>query len=251
MAAGFEVIFGSDSEKEGKAQIDESYVNFHLRKSGIITPSEWTLRTEVGGKTKEVVIDISMYVEPIIVLNPLGNYTTASAVSYETRAGKKCIILNIWNNYTPNANVEYYIFDNYTPPIDNYGLEVKDATDKVVYHSSWYRMRVVGQYIMPLPSKIGDTFDVTIPATIRSLKLGLMMPTSRVSMLKGVSSDDFASLLRDCVYFKNSSTLGVYQVTVNESYGWWYPTTGFWNKSPILILYIDLTNYPTNYTAPE
>lgn len=254
MASGLQIFFGNDSTQAGLLQIDENYINFHLRKSGVIKPIDWKLvknfsYDEGGGKLKEFAINVKNFNEPTIVLKPLGDYTTASAVSQRINitTGEPEVVLNIWHNYEPNADVEYYIFDNYTPPIDSLGIELRNAANQTVYHSSWYRMRVVGSHILPKQKQINEIVDLDIPLSIRNKKLGLMLPPGRVAMQKGLY--DYATLLKDCVYFKSSSQISVYKVAINAGSGWWNPMTGFWNWSPLLILYVDVSDYPTNYNA--
>lgn len=256
MPVGLQVIFGDESEKEGQVQIEDTYINFHLRKSGIIKPVDWVLligNTAEGGRIKSFVINIDGFNEPILVLRPLGDYTTASAVTYqEIRTGEnQKITLYIWHNYEASANVEYYIFDNYTPPIEGLGLEIRNDLGETVYHSSWYRLKVVGSTVVPNPIKIGDSLDLPVPAPVQAIdKVALMMPSAKSSMLYYPwSSDSFATVLRECTYFKSKSVVSVYYVPIDSSNGWWDPRSAFWNRAPTVLLYVDVTGYPTNYTV--
>lgn len=257
MAQGLQVFFGDESEKAGKLQIDESYVNFHLRKSGVIKPDDWIkfkdpIVAGSGGQIKYFDIDASSFVEPIIVVNPLGDYTTASTVLQPqdlSHNGDKYFRLCIWHNYTANDNVEYYIFDNWKPPTENLGLELLNSDGETVYHSSWYRMKVVGSYVSTVNPKIGDAYDVSIPESARGFKkLAMMTVNPRIAMLDLINDPDaYAELFRDAVYFKNSTTIAVYMIPFIASYGWWAPQTEFWNTAPLMILFIDVSDYPTNY----
>lgn len=255
MAEGLQVFFGDESEKVGKAQIDESYANFHLRKSGVIKPNEWALamNREAYGfryKTRYVDIDIASFVEPIIVVRPLGNQTTAVAVSHvQKEDGSKYFSLYTWETTAPNNNVEYYIFDNWTPPTENFGLELRDSNGKTVYHSSWYRMRVVGSYVSTVNPEVGGSYDVSIPESARGLKkLAMMTANPRIAMLENRKfGENYAQILRDAVYFKNSTTATVCMIPFNADSGWWSPKTEFWNSAPLMILFIDVSDYPTNY----
>lgn len=255
MTAGLQVFFGDESEKAGKLQIDESYVNFHLRKSGVIKPNDWTYSYNPGsygsgGRVKHFNINVTSFVEPIIVVNPLGDYTTATTVHQVQDAnGNKYFSLYIWHNYEPNNNVEYYIFDNWKPPTENLGLELLNINGETVYHSSWYRMKVVGSYVSTVNPKIGDTYDVSIPASARGFKkLAMMTVNPRVAMLDLINDPDtYAELFRDAVYFRDSVTAAVYMIPFDASAGWWAPQTEFWNRTPLIILFVDVSNYPTNY----
>lgn len=255
MTAGLQVFFGDESEKAGKIQIDESYVNFHLRKSGIIRPNNWSLFREIAtsgsaGKVKYFNINVTGFVEPIIVVNPLGDYTTATTVTHRQDAnGDKYFVLYIWHNYEANNNVEYYIFDNWKPPTENFGLELFGNDGTTVYHSSWYRMKVVGSYVSTVSPKIGDSYNVSIPTSARGFKkLAMMTINPRIAMLDLIKDpNSYAEVFRDAVYFKDSTTAAVYMIPFIASNGWWNPSTEFWNTSPLIILFIDVSNYPTNY----
>lgn len=256
MAEGLQVFFGDESEKAGKAQIDESYANFHLRKSGVIKPNEWalTMNTAAYGfssKIRHVVIDIDSFVEPIIVVRPLGNQTTAVAVTQvqHTDNGTKNFMLFTYETTAPNNNVEYFIFDNWTPPTENFGLELRNSNGETVYHSSWYRMRVVGSYVSTVNPEVGGSYDVSIPASARGLKkLAMMVANPRIAMLENRKyNENYAQILRDAVYFKNSTTATVCMIPFNADRGWWSPKTEFWNSAPLMILFIDVSDYPTNY----
>lgn len=255
MPVGMQVIFGDESEKSGQVQIDDTYSNFHLRKSGVIKPSDWVLfvgNAAEGGRLKTFHININNFNEPIIVLRPLGDYTTASAVTYsKDSAGENQVGLYIWHNYEASADVEYYIFDNYAPPVQSLGLEIRNDLGDTVYHSSWYRLKVVGSTIMPNPILIGDSLDLPVPAPVQVVdKVALMMPSAKTSMLYYTWDSSYATVLRECTYFKSKSQVSVYYVPIDASNGWWDPSSGFWNKAPTVLLYVDVTGYPTNYTAP-
>ncbi|WP_157958194.1 hypothetical protein [Salinicola sp. CR57] len=122
-------------------QIDDESIVYSLRRAGKLTCSQNTfgLNDYVG------MLDITGYSNPIAAIQS----STACAAEIVRPKGEFLPYGSNGRTYlkltcnSVNAQIQYYIFDQWVAPRGNSGVEVYDSSGNVVFHSDWYLMDVV------------------------------------------------------------------------------------------------------------
>lgn len=147
MAAGFQV-FAADGQT---LQVDGEYINFSLRKSGTIS-SSMIKANGLGGY--HCCIDITGFNNPTVayIASGSGNRCSMEVIRPEGTylggyVGGRSYVRFTFDD--SSASVTYYIFDQWTAPRGNSGVEVFNDSGQVVFHSDWYTMQVRGVINVP------------------------------------------------------------------------------------------------------
>ncbi|MCQ9618410.1 hypothetical protein L1889_18390 [Paenalcaligenes niemegkensis] len=197
MAVGFQVMFPGG----GQAQIDDTYRNYHLRKSGTFYNGDFVNDpNQAYSPSRRARINLAGMNSPVVVLRPLGsNGQTMCGIEY----GQGWADVLCWYNAVQTAGVEYYVYDDYSPPPVNYGLEIYNAQGRRVYHSNWRRMRVLGMRVIPAsgtPSLTRLTdYSISDIAALSS-KSGFLMPYTRIGTQAVAEGGSHIGLLAACTF---------------------------------------------------
>lgn len=126
MPAGFEVI--NDS---GSYQVDQNYSNLIMRAKGTATTSGY------DGRCSRASVVVNNGVCPLIAVQGSG-YVGLDRV---TRSGSQYTFIL----YTAGGNgtsINYFVFDDYAHSSDRFGIEIFNAAEETVFHSSDKQLRV-------------------------------------------------------------------------------------------------------------
>lgn len=161
MTAGFQVY----SPNNGVLQVDGEYINCSLRKSGYITDA-MVNKDYIDGY--QYFLDITDFNRPLIAVKNQGANNkvcvevirpSSETSSFGYVAGRTYVRFAF-----PSAagNAEYYIFDQWSAPKGNKGIEVYSSSGDLVFHSDWYTLRIVGMLSVPalIPSKNGSASTI-------------------------------------------------------------------------------------------
>ncbi|MDR0626083.1 MAG: hypothetical protein LBG11_02290 [Bifidobacteriaceae bacterium] len=127
--------------------INDTWRNYTLRKSGVLTNSDFKKETYVNNPTKHFELtDWKNYSRPIIALRS-NDAESRCAFSYVGFLGR-WPSLYAWHNLNVNR-VEYFIFDDWQPPTTSkYGLRVRNGAGQVVFSSDWYPLKAIDMISM-------------------------------------------------------------------------------------------------------
>ena len=232
----FEVV----NPNTGKISINDTYRNFHLRRSGKLNASDFIYGPTGSNFTQRCWAEISTVgcKSPMLVLRgPLDTIVTPHHSLYQNK-----FYLHTWWNYTKAGGVEWYLFDDWTPPNRaDFGLELRDAANNVTYNSGWHRLKVLQMLNAP---NFGPGISAyrDIPATDYGRRMGVCMLNPRVSSVQ--TSGEIMSVIQEAICFLNDSVLRVGQTVAIDGDGWWNLATGFWNTTPLFLLTVDIENLP-------
>jgi hypothetical protein len=152
MPAGFQVF----THDGNVLQIDDESIVYSLRRSGKVICSQniFGLDDYVG------MLDITGYNNPIAAIQS----STACAAEIVRPKGEFLPYGSSGRTYlkltcnSANAQIQYYVFDQWTAPRGNSGVEVFDSSGNVIFHSDWHLMDVVDFLNVPAgqPSRTGE-----------------------------------------------------------------------------------------------
>lgn len=139
MPAGFQVF----THAGNVLQIDSDSIVYSLRKSGQVNCDISAVQIDSEGVG---LVDITGYSNPLVavqshiatsveLVKPTGGYLPYYGSSGRTYAK--------FTTGVQNSLIQYYIFDQWTAPGGNVGIEVFDAAGNTAFHSDWHLMDVV------------------------------------------------------------------------------------------------------------
>lgn len=256
-------MFRIYSEVKGQpvVTIDGSYRNFHLRKSGVLYEKDFETYAPAASKVAKVKAEDMN--SPIIVVHPRGYDYNNKVCTIPYYGG---FLFYVWHNFTVSDGIEYYIFDDWKPPLrSNAGLKMWNDAGEMVYHSDWIRLKLLGFHTLDANiSPDGDSdLKIDISRYYRYAdKLGVMIPYSRKGTISGFSGGghwagggghdtSFVYEISECFYFRDKNTLQYAVMSLGGSDGWWEPGIGWMTPmEDSYIFMVDLDGVPTDY-EPE
>ncbi|SIN66651.1 hypothetical protein [Vreelandella aquamarina] len=144
MPAGFQVFTNNGDV----LQIDNEAVVYSLRKSGQVSCSinafnwiDYVGLLDITGINHPMVAVQSSTPCAVEIIKPTGqNFPQYGS------AGRTYVK---FTTNTANAQIQYFLFDQWNAPGGNSGLEIFNAQGNRVFHSDWYLMEVVGFLNVP------------------------------------------------------------------------------------------------------
>ena len=241
--------------------ISNEYQNFHLRKSGILYDKDFPKVND----NKMCEISTNCMNCPVIVLKPRGYiynnkvaalpFTEGDTPSTQTRG----FALYVWHNFTIEEGIEYYIFDVWEPPERGPGLKLWNNEGRLIYHSAWYRLKLVSFHELTYeqsPNAQKD-YKVDISAYRKySNNLGVFIPYARRAMLTALGHGKYvegafgtvgAWELIEGFFFSDANTLQHGLVSVGLGIGWWDPINAWMTPGSTYIFMVDLDGIPLGY----
>ncbi|MDR2092268.1 MAG: hypothetical protein LBP58_02975 [Azoarcus sp.] len=242
----------------GGVIINETWRNYSLRKSGVLTESDFKL-TNFYGVTpyKSAEFVMKDFNRPLIVIRSADAPSRAAfepymQLSYGVRTPYG--IIYTWHNLTVNR-VEYFVFDDWQPPMTSkYVFRVNNAAGQPVFHSDWYPLKIVDLVTLANNQPQFNDSSVLTGPWDTSKKLGWSNQTFRKFVYNRL---EMSNVYIDCHYFDTSNVLHSSWMFMCDEYsqvedpfpGTGVPplTAGRWpNYANFLIC--DVSNYPTNYS---
>ncbi|MDU3947694.1 MAG: hypothetical protein E7H17_00940 [Haemophilus parainfluenzae] len=248
--------------------IDDTYKNYHLRKSGVLYDKDF----ETNGMTKDCYIPCVGFNSPIIVIHPRGhdynskvtyvpvsrNMTNKDYINSEYR-NTFGFQIYVWWNLHVNEGIEYYIFDDWQPETAKYGLTLWNEKGEIIYHSDWYRLKLLGVHQLGRagPSISNDLkIDISKFSNL-SNKVGILMPFVRRCMMGGLPGQYLPPAgghntfnnyeLGEGFFFKDKNTIQYSWVCLSGIDGWWFSWDQIITPPSSFILTVDLDGMPLNY----
>lgn len=242
--------------------ISNEYQNFHLRKSGLLTEKDFTTVND----TKWCDISTKGMNCPVLVLKPRG-YDYNNKVASIPVVEKKDIPalqfrgyrLYAWWNLTIQDGIEYYIFDVWQPPERGPGLKLWNNDGMLVYHSAWYRLKLVSFHELTYAESpnLQQDYKVDISAYRKySNNLGIFIPYVRRALVEahghgqnfpGGFSTEGAWELIEGFFFKDENTVQQTLIDTGTSTGWWRVIDTWMTPGSTYIFMVDLDGIPLGY----
>lgn len=241
--------------------ISNEYQNFHLRKSGLLHDKDFLK----SGDSKSTFIDTKGMNYPVIVLKPRGydynSKVTALPITEKSvhEGTNRGFNIYIWHNFTLKDPIEYYIFDIWQPPERGAGLKLWNDKGELVYHSAWYRLKLVSFHELSYDQSpdLKKDYKVDISAYRKySNNLGVFIPYVRRAMLHlynsyvyvpGGFTTDYAAELAEGFFFRDENTVQHALVNLGSDNGWWKSMSGWTTPGSTYIFMVDLDGIPLGY----
>lgn len=245
-------------------QISTDYIPACLRKSGKLTSSTiwyYSAWVGIGGSTTPTSgssswsdpIDVSDYTSPMVFFK---STVLTSRVSIFISYDKKLYFLKWWN-FSITGDIEYYIFDTWTPSErSSSGLQVYNPTTKqIVFDSGWYLMNIVQLHQIPVNAPAlewGSNYAYEIELGI-STNIAVGLSSYREIWIdsgsggSGGVNDTVGWFLRDCAWIEGTKAKISYVISIvdNTSYD---SRSSRWHNKDVTYLYaIDTTRLPNPY----
>lgn len=176
MPAGFQVF----THNGNVLQIDQDSIVYSLRKAGKLTCS----RNIFGTNDYVGLLDITAMNSPMAavsssvactveIVRPTGDFLPYGS------SGRTYLKLTC---NQANAQIQYYLFDQWNAPGGNTGIEVFDGRGNTVFHSDWYLLDVSG--FLHVPANTPSRTEAYNAGSIGSNK-ALAITLNRVITLSG------------------------------------------------------------------
>lgn len=242
--------------------ISNEYQNFHLRKSGLLYDKDF----EKSGDTKWCKISTKGMNCPVLVLKPRGyDYNSkVTAIPVVERKGApgrqfRGYELYVWHNFTINDGIEYYIFDVWQPPERGPGLKLWNDEGQLIYHSAWYRLKLVSFHELNYDQapNLKKDYKIDISAYKKySNNLGVFIPYVRRALVQaagharyvpGAFNTEGAWELLEGFFFRDENTVQHALISTGTSTGWWYVVDTWMTPGSTYIFMVDLDGIPLGY----
>lgn len=237
MTAGFQVF-----TRDGSVlQIDTESIVYCLRKSGQVKCSQNVFENSANFKDFVGMVDITGFNAPIVAVKS----SIACAVEIVKPTGQFLPYGRSGRTYlkvtcgTPNASIQYYVFDQWNAPGGNAGLELFDASGNRTFHSDWYLMDVVG-FLDASTSKL--PFNRDTEAYLGSVSGNVALHKTITNLWTRARSGYAPETYKDGIRVSNGGARlsWVYAGAYGGSAGWNY-------RVDAEVMVIDVSKLPSNY----
>lgn len=242
--------------------ISEQYQNFYLRKSGLLTEKDFNTYSDV----KWCEISTKGMNCPVLVLKPRGyDYNNkVAAIPHTESEGVSGLqfrgyTLYAWWNFTVQDGIEYYIFDVWEPPERGPGLKLWNNEGRLMYHSSWYRLKLISFHSLNYDQSpdLQKDYKVDISAYRKySKNLGIFIPYIRRGQTQlgghsygapGAFYTAGAAEIVEGFFFRDENTIQQTLISMGTSTGWWSPQDIWLTPGTTYIFVVDLDGIPLGY----
>lgn len=232
----------------GSTTLSTTQRPLNLRYRRLYAASLWSnnvlFRTMPG-----IVLAKSSFVRPVFAFRPVGTGNqNLILMRVRSNATQWIIEFTAWNRPVRPDAVELYVFDDYLPARDNYGIELLDEAGNVMFNSAWPIMRILKVATLPpsIPAFLSGTTNFKVSGFQSTTNVAVCMSYNR-DYYHGATQGDGYSLMPAV---RRAGTELEFELVCyaseSENYpgGGAVPFTGYITNNPVTVLCFDTTFLP-------
>ncbi len=234
-----------------------SDVNYVLRSSGQINNSQFP--TSASTYYSHMYMDISGFNNPIIFFKPMTSDQRVSCITGVndfqvpgSQTMKRSTVLK-WAGKNIGS-LQYYVFDRWTPPDrSSYGMQIFDASGKIIFDSGWNFMMIKSVVWMDPGYPNHNTTDPdggnwTNLGALGPGNFAVSLPNPRGWIYTGWGT--FGVMLYECAHLTGTDNQVIVSLVPRGEYLDMAPTGGWVHTNTrSQMMAVDVSNLPINYNS--